>query len=184
MPEIDAIVPRTMAAKKKSEGGLDQSIETFRASLERTVTVSRERLQEVLDDAVDRGRMTRRDAEALIGELIDKGRRQRNQLLDELERIGRQLGKQSEKVARQARVVTDKPLAKAEKKLRRRETKPAGSGRSAKAFPIADYDSLNVTEVRKRLDGLSQAELKTVRKHEESGKARKTLLAEIDKRLS
>jgi hypothetical protein len=30
-----------MAAKKKSEGGLEQSIESFRASLERSVTVSR-----------------------------------------------------------------------------------------------------------------------------------------------
>lgn len=190
-----------MAARKKSEGGLDQSIESFRASLERTVTVSLERLQEVLDDAVDRGRMTRRDAEALVGELIDKGRRQRNQLLDELERIGRQIGKHSEKVARQARVVTDKPLATAEKKLRRRGGKSAtsASGRTSaakaapksaagakkpKAFPIADYDSLNATEVRKRLEGLSAAELKTVRKREEAGKARKTVLAEIEKRLA
>lgn len=108
-----------MAARKKSEGGLDQSIENFRASLEKSVTVSRERLQEVLDDAVERGRMTRRDAETVVSELLDRGRRQRDSLLDELERLGKQLGRQSEKVARQAREVTEKPLAKAEQKLRK-----------------------------------------------------------------
>lgn len=177
-----------MAANKKSDSGLDQSIESFRTSLERTVTVSRERLQEVLDDAVDRGRMTRRDAEAVVSELIDKGRRQRDQLLDELERLGRQLSKQSEKVARQAREVTEKPLAKAEERLRRR-AKTGGSpatesgATAAASFPIADYDSLNVSEVRSRLDGLSDSELEAVRATEEAGKARKTVLSEIEKRL-
>lgn len=166
-----------MAARKKSEGGLDQSIENFRASLEKSVTVSRERLQEVLDDAVERGRMTRRDAEAVVSELLDRGRRQRDSLLDELERLGKQLGKQSEKMARQAREVTEKPLVKAEKKLRR------SAAASATPFPIADYDSLNATEVRKSLAGLSAAHLKAVREREEAGAARKTVLEAIDKKL-
>ena len=168
-----------MAAEKKSDSGLDQSIDIFRASLERTVTVSRDRLQEVLDDAVDRGRMTRRDAEAVLSELIDKGRRQRDQLLDELERLGKHLGKRSEKVARHAREVTEKPLVKAEKKLRRRATAEKPDAR----FPIPDYDSLNATDVRKRLADLSAAQLKAVREREAAGSARKTVLEAIDKKL-
>lgn len=195
-----------MAARKKNEGGLDQSIESFRASLERSVTVSRERLQEVLDDAVDRGRMTRRDAETVISELLDRGRRQRDTLLDELERLGKQIGKQSENLARQAREVTEKPLAKAERKLRRgraksarrTDKKPTGSppalaaaktkrsSSSASAvepFPIADYDNLNATEVRKSLADLNPAQLRAVREREAAGAARKTVLGAIDKKL-
>jgi len=67
-------------AAKKSAGrtarttGLDKSVEEFRASLERNVTLSRDRLQEVVDDAVKRGRMTRTDAEDLVQRLISLGR--------------------------------------------------------------------------------------------------------------
>lgn len=163
-----------MATNKKSDNGLDQSIDKFRASIEKSVTVSRERLQEVLDDAVGRGRMTRRDAESVISELIDKGRRHRDALLEELERLGKQVGKHSERVARQAREVTEKPLAKAERKLRSRRPAP---------FPIPDYDELNAVEVRKRLAGLSPEQLRAVREREERGKARKTVLAAIDANL-
>lgn len=198
-----------MAAKKKPDGGVDQSIESFRASLERTITVSRDRLQEVLDDAVDRGRMTRRDAETVVSELIDRGRRQRDILLDELERLGKQLGKHSEKVARQAREVTEIPLVKAERKLRRsrakgapqrsapaaresaaRETpalkkaKSPSGGKASTPFPIADYEGLNAAEVRKSLADLSPAQLRAVREREAAGAARKTVLEAIDRKLA
>lgn len=182
-----------MAARKKVDGGLEQSIESFRASLERSVTVSRERLQEVVDDAVERGRMTRRDAEAMVSELLDKGRRQRDSLLDELERLGKQLGKQSEHLARQAREVTEKPLVKAEKKLRRSAGAKSASGAAPKAkpsrapsgrFPIAGYDDLNATEVTKRLADLTPKQLEAVRERESAGAARKTVLSAIEKKLA
>jgi hypothetical protein len=38
------------------------------------VVVTRERLQEAFDDAVERGRMTRDDAAALLNELLQRGR--------------------------------------------------------------------------------------------------------------
>ena len=50
--------------------GLDKSVEQFRESLEHSVTLSRDRLQEVVDDAVKRGRMTRGDAEKMLSDLI------------------------------------------------------------------------------------------------------------------
>src|ERR687891_310352 len=37
------------------------------------LVITRERLQEVLDDAVERGRMTRDDASDLFGELVRRG---------------------------------------------------------------------------------------------------------------
>lgn len=38
------------------------------------VTLTRERIQDVVDDAVERGRMTRHDAEDLVSELVRRGR--------------------------------------------------------------------------------------------------------------
>ncbi|HVW47898.1 MAG TPA: hypothetical protein VHA76_12635 [Solirubrobacterales bacterium] len=70
--------------------GLDIGIAQLRESLEHSVTLSRERIQEVVDDAVKRGRMTHGDAEKMIGELLKKGRKQTDALLSELEKLLRQ----------------------------------------------------------------------------------------------
>src|SRR3954452_13114909 len=63
----------------------EQSVQAFRDALEKSVTISRDRLQETLDDAVRRGRMTRGDAEELLASLIAMGRRQTEELLSDLE---------------------------------------------------------------------------------------------------
>lgn len=80
-------------AKKRSARptvGLDKSISQLRDSLEHSVTLSRDRIQEVVDDAVKRGRMTHGDAEKMIGELLKRGRKQTDALLSELEKLVRQ----------------------------------------------------------------------------------------------
>ena len=58
-----------MATKKRTRSPLD------------VVVLTRDRLQEVLDDAVARGRMTRDDATLLLTELVARGRRQVADLL-------------------------------------------------------------------------------------------------------
>jgi hypothetical protein len=80
------------SAKKASRPApaFDKSIAQFRDSLEHSVTLSRERIQEVVDDAVKRGRMTHGDAEKMIGELLKRGRKQTDTLLSELEKLVRQ----------------------------------------------------------------------------------------------
>jgi polyhydroxyalkanoate synthesis regulator phasin len=80
------------SSKKSPRGtvGLDKSIAQLRESLEHSVTLSRERIQEVVDDAVKRGRMTHGDAEKMIGELFKRGRKQTDALLSELEKLVRQ----------------------------------------------------------------------------------------------
>ncbi len=45
------------------------------------MTLSRDRLQEVVDDAVKRGRMTRGDAEKMLTDLVKRGRKQTDSLL-------------------------------------------------------------------------------------------------------
>jgi DNA-nicking Smr family endonuclease len=82
---------KAKAASSKSKSvGLDKSISQLRDSLEHSVTLSRERIQEVVDDAVKRGRMTHGDAEKMIGELLQRGRKQTDALLSELEKLVRQ----------------------------------------------------------------------------------------------
>ena len=70
--------------------GIDKSFAQLRDSLEHSVTLSRDRIQEVVDDAVKRGRMTHGDAEKMIGELLKRGRKQTDALVAELEKLVRQ----------------------------------------------------------------------------------------------
>ena len=91
---------KTGASKAKASSkasaatsGLDKSVAQFRESLEHSVTLSRDRIQEVVDDAVKRGRMTRGDAEKMVRELIQRGKKQTDSLLGELEKFARQARK-------------------------------------------------------------------------------------------
>jgi hypothetical protein len=96
-PASKKTAPKSAAAKGTAKAkraprapGLDIGIAQLRESLEHSVTLSRERIQEVVDDAVKRGRMTHGDAEKMIGELLKKGRKQTDALLSELESLLRQ----------------------------------------------------------------------------------------------
>jgi polyhydroxyalkanoate synthesis regulator phasin len=89
-PKSGAKKPSAKRASSRSTVGLDKSIAQMRESLEHSVTLSRERIQEVVDDAVKRGRMTHGDAEKMIGELLKRGRKQTDALLSELEKLVRQ----------------------------------------------------------------------------------------------
>jgi polyhydroxyalkanoate synthesis regulator phasin len=68
----------------------DDEEEGLRAALRRllnpldVVVITRERLQDVLDDAVRRGRMTRDDATDLLGDLLRRARRQTEELLSDI----------------------------------------------------------------------------------------------------
>ena len=72
------------AASSNATSGLDKSVAQFRESLEQSVSLNRDRIQEVVDDAVKRGRMTRGDAEKLFSDLVNRGRKQTDALLKEL----------------------------------------------------------------------------------------------------
>ncbi len=51
------------------------------------------------------------------------------------------------------------------------------------AFPITGYDEMNVKEIGDRLEGLSAAEIRTVREHEKRNKNRETLIEQFDRKL-
>jgi len=126
------------------------------------VMLTRERIEDALNDAVSRGRVTADDAQDLVASLIERGRRQTNDVLGELEDI----------VSTKA----DNARTKAADKARR----AAGMGAS---FPIAGYEDLTAAQVQARLDGLSPADLRKVSEHEKRHANRKTVLRSIDQRL-
>ena len=121
--------------------------------------LTRERIQEVLDDAVDRGRMTRADAADLLAELVRRGRRQTDDLMG---------------TARRAATAS----------LRSSPLEAAGAASSrGSSFPIPGYDDLTAAQVTERLDGLGAAELRTIRDHERRNANRKSVLAAIEREL-
>ena len=165
----------------------DKSVEAFRNALERSLVLSRDRLQEAVDDAVKRGRMTQSDANELVSRLVTRGRQQTDDLMKELERLLEQARtevesrvaparKRVEAAAKRARAAADPALAEADR-LRRR----AGVGGSS---PISGYDSLNATQVKSRLKTMTPADLRKVRTREKRGKARKSVLDAIEKQLT
>jgi len=68
------------------------------------------------------------------------------------------------------------PLTYYKQGLRLVESEGAG-------FPIAGYDELNVKEISDRLDGMSAAEIRTVREYEKRNKNRETLIESADRKL-
>jgi polyhydroxyalkanoate synthesis regulator phasin len=163
----------------------EQSVQAFRDALEKSVTISRDRLQDVVDDAVRRGRMTRGDADEMIGRLVTRGRDQAEDLLTQLERLltqardapGRarkEAGSHAQKARKRAVKAADKPLAGADR-VRRAARVPG--------FPITAYDQLTVRQIERRLQELSPAQLRKVRDYERSNKARKSLLSALDRKL-
>jgi polyhydroxyalkanoate synthesis regulator phasin len=135
------------------------------------VVVTRARLQESLDEAVERGRMTRDDATALLTDLLQRGRKQTDDLREEIESL---LG---------ARSTTRKGVSEsAERVLREvdRARRVAGVG---PAFPILGYDDLTAAQVTGRLGDLSPAELRKVRDYERRNANRKSVLAAVEQKL-
>ena len=142
------------------------------------VVLTRDRIQEVLDDAASRGRVTRSDANELATELFNRGRQQTDQLLSDIERLfGRGRQQLGSATSRARRTESLDLLLRSADKARR----TVGTGQS---FPILGYDDLTAAQVQARLDGLSPAELRKVRDHERRHANRKSVLAAIDKHLT
>ena len=125
------------------------------------VLLTRDRLQEVFDDAVRRGRMTRSDATELVTEIFSRGRRTTEDLLSDVDQL---LGGPADRVRREVD----------------RARRVTGIGPS---FPITGYEGLTAAQVQARLDELSPAELRKVRDFERRNANRKTVLSAIESKL-
>ncbi len=125
------------------------------------VLLTRERLQEAVDDAVERGRMTRSDATELVTAILTLGRRTTEDVLGDIDQL---LGGPAERVRREVD----------------RARRATGLGPS---FPVSGFDDLTAAQVQSRLDDLTPAELRKVRDYERRNANRKTVLAAIETKL-
>jgi polyhydroxyalkanoate synthesis regulator phasin len=143
---------------------LAANLGALRERLVSSVTLTSDRLQETVDDAVRRGRMTRRDAEELLSTLVAAGRAQTEALLADVEQLlGRGAG--------------DAVLRTVDRARRR------VGGATSSSFPIAGYDDLSAAQITKRLTDLTPAQLRKVRDHERRHRARKSVLSAIERKL-
>lgn len=96
------------------------------------VLLAAEKIQESMDEAVERGRMTRGDANDLVGELVRRGREQTDDVLgnldqllgrglEQLEQLSRKLDSKSARADSVERIMrsADKARRAVEKSLRR-----------------------------------------------------------------
>jgi polyhydroxyalkanoate synthesis regulator phasin len=184
-PAADA--PR--AGDPPDAGGREEqllaALAALRDMLSKGVVITTDRLQETVDEAVRRGRMTRQDAEELVQNLYSIGRRQTQDALAELEELVERSAKQTRRQARaRARDVsaaarrapgTDRALRTVDRVRR--------AARLGPVFPIIGYDDLTAAQIKDRLEDLNPAELRKVRDHERRNANRKSVLTAIERRL-
>ena len=137
------------------------------------VVLTRERIQETLDEAAERGRVTRADANELVAELVRRGRQQTDDLLGDLERM---LDRGRGQLGSATKQSVDRIVRSAD---RARRTMGVGP-----TFPVHDYDELTAGQVAERLDGLGPADLRKVRDYERRHANRKSVLDSIEKALA
>jgi len=161
------------------------------------VMLSRQRIEDALEEVVKRGRITRDDAAQLGQALLTLGRQQTDDVLKDLEQLlGRGRSRFEERTgnvrdrsveaargarrsvgqaADAARKAADPLLAQAD-----RARRVAGVGPS---FPISGYDDLTAAQIQSRLDALTPAELRKVRDYERRRGNRKSVLDAIETKL-
>jgi polyhydroxyalkanoate synthesis regulator phasin len=147
------------------------------ASPKDVVMLTREHIQEALDDAASRGRVTRKDANELVAELVRRGRSGGDDVVSELEALlgkGRNQLESATKRAKRSEPV-DRIVRGAD-----RARRAAGVGSS---FPISGYSDLNVSQVQARLKELSKPELRKVLTYERNHANRKSVVGAIEKSL-
>jgi polyhydroxyalkanoate synthesis regulator phasin len=136
------------------------------------VLLSRERIQETLDEAAERGRVTRGDANELVSLLVSRGRQQTDELFRDLERL---LGRGRGQIGSATKQSVGAIVRGAD-----RARRSLGGGPS---LPIARYDELTAGQVELHLDGLKPAELRKVRDYERRHANRKSVLDAVERAL-
>ena len=138
------------------------------------VMLTRSHIQEALDDAASRGRVTRKDANDLVTELVRRGRGQGTDLVKEIESL---LGKAGTATKRARSSDSVDRIVRGADRARR----AAGVGPS---FPILGYDDLNAAQVQSRIKELKKPELRKVLTYERKHANRKSVVGALEKSLA
>jgi polyhydroxyalkanoate synthesis regulator phasin len=166
-----ASTTRTAAksAPASREDAVRANLTALRDTLRKGVVLTAEGVKATLDDAVKRGRITRKDATELSQSLLSAGRSQAEGFRSDLEQL---LGHGRDRAA----LSSDRVLQEVDRARRR-----VGVGPS---FPITLYDELNASQIVSRLKDLTPAQLRKVRDHEKRNDNRKSVLSAIEKQLA
>ena len=148
---------RRLAGSGKVAAARDRLVRGMLSPLN-VVLLTRKHIEEVVEDAVVRGRMTRSDAQEMIQSLLSRGARATDDLLGDIERM---LGTSDDSI----------------------EPEVSNGAGTPADLPIAGYDELSAAQVQERLDGLTLAQLRRLRDYEQRHANRKTVLDRIDRRL-
>ena len=182
-----SITAKTAARGARGAGVEAKTVAELREALRKNligplemVLISRERIEEVLGEAVDQGRVTVRDAQRITSGLVKRGQRQTSDVLKDLENL---LDRSRSGVEERASGARGRAVRRASPALAQvdRVRRTAGVGAN---FPITGYDDLTADQIVKRLGTLTPAELRKVRDHERRNANRKTVLAAIESKLS
>lgn len=148
------------------------------------VMLTRDRIEEALNDAVSRGRVTADDAQDLATALLERGRRQTNDVLGDLDKLLSAKADTAKRVAGVTSKVGKASRAAGSGARKAAEKAPTPSGKGSSTTPgIAGYDDLNAKQVQEKLADLPPAKLRQVRDYERANANRKTVIAAIDRRL-
>jgi hypothetical protein len=108
-----------------------------------------------------------------------KREKEYEKLKEEFKEEGRYEGREEEVAAR---IVNKQRAEYGETKEQKAEEKRGQS--PDRNLPIERYRHLTIKEVQKKLDSLSESQIKQIKEYEKRHKNRKTLIAEIDRRLN
>jgi polyhydroxyalkanoate synthesis regulator phasin len=141
------------------------------------VLLTRDRILETFDDAVQRGHITRQAANDMAEALFRRSRRETQDILADLEQIVGRGRSGLEAAGNRARSSAADRAAHHVDRARR----ATGLGAT---LPISGYDDLNAGQISERLDGLSPAELRKVRDYERRHGNRKSVLGAVERKLA
>ncbi len=185
---------RTSATKKRggsAKGAQEKNIEDFRETLTRgvlaplnIVMLTRDRIQEAVDDAVERGRITHADAQDLVQTLFKRGRKQTDDVLADLERLVGRGRDEIENTGGSTRERATKAAVTARNRVEAATTKVRHASTKRESPPVSNYEKLTAAQVRKKLDRTDAKGLRKIRSYEERNANRKSVLDAVERRIA
>lgn len=171
---------------------IPRNLRALHGALEHSVTIQATKLQELMDDLVVRGSLTRAEADNLLGQLVSASKAYSQALLQVLDTVtetatapvrataGRLAGTAGAVAGTVAQSVKQAPRL-----VPGRRQPAATSARSTTAAVTAlpDLSTLTVPQAKARLAGLDASALRQLREQEVAGKNRKGILDEIARQL-
>lgn len=178
---------------------IPRNLRALHGALEHSVTIQATKLQELMDDLVRRGSLTRAEADHLLGQLVGASKAYSQALLQVLDAVtetasapvratagrlagtaGAVAGTVAQSVKQAPRLVPGRSKSAAPKAASRPvDASPA----PAPVAALPDLSTLTVPQARARLAGLDASALRRLREQEVAGKNRKGVLDQIARQL-